>query len=374
MEQIHKETKLEEEKINILEKAKEDLEKSRQEAKTELTNIKPINEKSKFKNLLYIFPIILTLITLATFILVNKTVALVGLSITIITLITIIIKNQKENKAYQKEQEEHRKEKRNAETKIELIENEIKTKQNLINKTKDMLNQKKQTQKLQIKLAYPNTKLNLDEDEIEEKANTYEEQNYINSLKLTISQKELFKKEIEKKLEEKTKIEEKLQANQELLEELITHDEEINIAKEALASAYQEMKESITPKFTENLSNSIKSITNGKYKTVKVNEENGLTLETETGNYIPATVLSQGTIDQLYLSLRISSINELTEENMPLILDETFAYFDQTRLQNILTYLTNNYSKKQIIILTCTKREEEALETSNIKYTKTELT
>lgn len=372
MEQIHKETKLEEEKINILEKAKEDLEKSKQEAKTELTNIKPINEKSKSKNLLYIFPIILTLITLATFILVNKTIALVGLSITIITLITIIIKNQKENKAYQKEQEEHRKEKRNAETKIELIENEIKTKQNLINETKDMLNQKKQTQKLQIKLAYPNTKLNL--DEIEEKANTYEEQNYINSLKLTISQKELFKKEIEKKLEEKTKIEEKLQANQELLEELITHDEEINIAKEALASAYQEMKESITPKFTENLSNSIKSITNGKYKTVKVNEENGLTLETETGNYIPATVLSQGTIDQLYLSLRISSINELTEENMPLILDETFAYFDQTRLQNILTYLTNNYSKKQIIILTCTKREEEALETSNIKYTKTELT
>lgn len=372
MEQIHNETKLEEEKISMLEKTKEDLEKSKQEAETELTSIKPINEKSKAKKTLYIFPAIFALITIAIFILIDKTISLIGVSITLITLIAIIFKNQKENKTYQKAQEEYRKEKRNAETKIELIENELETKQNLINETKEMLNQKIQTKKLQIKLAFPNTKLNL--DQIEEKANTYEEQNYINSLKLAISQKELSKKEIERKLEEKTKLEEKLQANKELLEELMTYDEEISIAKEALSNAYQEMRESITPKFTENLSNSIKNITNGKYKTVKVNEENGLTLETETGNYIPATVLSQGTIDQLYLSLRISSINELTEENMPLILDETFAYFDQKRLQNILKYLTQNYNQKQILILTCTKREEEALNAGNIKYTKTELT
>lgn len=130
------------------------------------------------------------------------------------------------------------------------------------------------------------------------------------------------------------------------------------------------MRESITPKFTENLSNSIKSITSGKYKTVKVNEENGLILETENGNYITASILSQGTIDELYLSLRISSINELTPENMPIILDETFAYFDKNRLQNILKLLNSNYGNKQIVILTCTQREEEALREINIPYNK----
>lgn len=64
----------------------------------------------------------------------------------------------------------------------------------------------------------------------------------------------------------------------------------------------------------------------------------------------------------MYLALRISSIDKLTIENMPIILDETFAYFDQERLKNILEFFRKNYSDKQIIIFTCTKREIEMLE------------
>lgn len=96
-------------------------------------------------------------------------------------------------------------------------------------------------------------------------------------------------------------------------------------------------------------------------------------IETENGNYVNADVLSVGTIEQLYLSLRISSINELTKENMPIILDETFAYFDQERLENILEFLSSEYSNKQILILTCTNREEEALKSKGISYNKVSL-
>lgn len=70
----------------------------------------------------------------------------------------------------------------------------------------------------------------------------------------------------------------------------------------------------------------------------------------------------------MYLSLRISGTNELTIENMPLILDETFAYFDMNRLENVLEFLNSNYSNKQIIILTCSDREEEALNRINLNY------
>ena len=79
-------------------------------------------------------------------------------------------------------------------------------------------------------------------------------------------------------------------------------------------------------------------------------------------------VLSTGTIDQLYLSLRISSLDELVEENMPIILDETFAYFDTERLENVLKFLSNKYSNRQIIILTCTNREIESLNKNEIEY------
>ena len=70
----------------------------------------------------------------------------------------------------------------------------------------------------------------------------------------------------------------------------------------------------------------------------------------------------------MYLSLRLSALKEVTQEKMPIILDEAFAYFDNERLENILKYLNENFSENQIIIFTCSKREEEILEKLNITY------
>ena len=64
-------------------------------------------------------------------------------------------------------------------------------------------------------------------------------------------------------------------------------------------------------------------------------------VELENGNYISAEKLSTGTIDQLYLSLRLSIIKELSEETIPIFLDESFAYYDDERLLNILKFLND---------------------------------
>ena len=53
---------------------------------------------------------------------------------------------------------------------------------------------------------------------------------------------------------------------------------------------------------------------------------------------------------------------------MPIILDEAFAYYDEERLENILSYLANEYREKQIIIFTCTDREKEILRQLNLNY------
>ena len=142
----------------------------------------------------------------------------------------------------------------------------------------------------------------------------------------------------------------------------------MNLAKGILNKAYEEMKNTVTPKFTENLSTNISKITDGKYKHVNVYDENGMVVELENGNYVEASRLSVGTIDQLYLSLRLSMIDDLSEEKMPIILDEAFAYFDTERLKNILKYLSEEYNNRQIIILTCTEREKEIFEEENIEY------
>ena len=112
----------------------------------------------------------------------------------------------------------------------------------------------------------------------------------------------------------------------------------------------------------------ISVITSNKYNKIRFNEENGLMVELKNGDYIGIDNLSIGTIEQLYLSLRISMIDELSKENLPLFLDETFAYYDDERLQNVLIFLVKEALKRQIFIFTCSKREIDMLNSLNIKY------
>lgn len=66
-------------------------------------------------------------------------------------------------------------------------------------------------------------------------------------------------------------------------------------------------------------------------------------------------------------------MQEITNEKMPIILDEAFAYYDNERLKNILEYLSEEYIQNQVIIFTCTKREIEILNEENVNYNLIEL-
>ena len=193
-------------------------------------------------------------------------------------------------------------------------------------------------------------------------------ENEINNKKIKLHTLDLDKKNIEPKLENLSKLEENIVDNKEKMLTLKKLEKSIMLAKEILDDSYQEMKNTVTPKFTQNLSKNISTITDGKYNNIQFDDQKGLIVELENGNYISASQLSIGTIDQLYLSLRLSMVEELSEEKMPIILDESFAYYDTERLENILKYINNKYIDHQIIILTCTNREKEILEKLNIKF------
>ena len=128
------------------------------------------------------------------------------------------------------------------------------------------------------------------------------------------------------------------------------------------------MKNEITPKFTNNLSEIAKKISSNKYNRVKFIDGEGLVVELENGDYINSNKLSIGTIDQLYLSLRLSALQEVTQEKMPIILDEAFAYYDNKRLENILKYINEEFKENQIIIFTCSNREKEIMEKNGIAF------
>ena len=165
----------------------------------------------------------------------------------------------------------------------------------------------------------------------------------------------------------------KLKKANEQKEELLKLNASFELAKTCLEEAYQEIKVNVSPEFIDSLSQTISKVTNNKYNNIKLSEEDGLLVEIDNGKYVPIdNYLSIGTIDQMYMSLRLNSVKELSEEKLPIILDEVFAYYDNDRLENILKFISENYSN-QILIFTCSDREKQALDNLKIKYNFIEL-
>ncbi len=192
----------------------------------------------------------------------------------------------------------------------------------------------------------------------------------INDRRLELHRMDLNNANIMPKLDNLAKVEEDLETAEDDYKELMKRNENIELAKRLLEQAYEKMKSNVTPRFTQNLSANLERFSNNKYKRVTVNDESGLLVELPTGEYVSAERLSVGTIDQLYLALRLSMVNELSDESLPIILDEAFAYFDDERLKNVLKFIAENYADRQVIILTCTTREEKSLEALGVKFNK----
>ena len=168
--------------------------------------------------------------------------------------------------------------------------------------------------------------------------------------------------------EELTQTEEELKVLYEQKEELMHLNNSFEIAKECLEEAYVDVKKNISPVFMDNLSTTISYITKGKYSNLKLTDDDGLLVEVENGQYLPVNnYLSVGAIDQMYLALRLSSLKEVSQETLPIILDEAFAYFDNERMSNILKFIHDNYDT-QVLIFTCSNREKEVLDALKIKY------
>lgn len=199
-------------------------------------------------------------------------------------------------------------------------------------------------------------------------------QDLINEKKLELHRLELDKENIMPKLDELAENEEKYENYEEVYEDLKKKNEAINVAKEILESAYQKMKSSVTPKFTQDLSKNVSMITGGKYNRVIIDEDEGIFVELPNGEFKNANRLSIGTIQQLYLAFRLSVIESLSDQTLPIILDETFAFYDDKRLEETLVNLQEYYSKNhQIILFTCTDREERILNRLQYKYNRVNL-
>ncbi|MDL4842746.1 ATP-binding protein [Aquibacillus rhizosphaerae] len=138
----------------------------------------------------------------------------------------------------------------------------------------------------------------------------------------------------------------------------------LQVAKEKLVNTKKMYQQHYLPKVIERTTIYFEKLTNGSYKRILPLEE-GKVLYVECGNGIryQVTELSQGTRDQLFVSLRIA-LSEVTSEisKMPFFIDDAFVHFDGVRRASMMQILEKIAEKQQVLLFTC---QESIIEYSN---------
>ncbi len=161
-------------------------------------------------------------------------------------------------------------------------------------------------------------------------------------------------------LEENEKLQEKREA---LLE-----------AKERIRQIAGEIRKSFAFYLNEDCGKALSEITGGRYDSLWIDEQLHIYVNAKEG-FFPLEQASTGTIDQLYLALRLSMALLLQRENkdlLPLLLDDSFAMYDEKRLAASIGYLKKSYPA-QILLFTCHHREEKILKELGIPFEQAEL-
>ncbi len=135
--------------------------------------------------------------------------------------------------------------------------------------------------------------------------------------------------------------------------------ESIDLAMDVIGVIAKRLQDEIGDQIRDRTSEILAELTEGKYHQVVVDKDLEMGVSTQE-RYIPVEQLSRGTMEQVYFALRMAVGDVLcNQEPMPVVLDDVFAMYDERRLMETLQWLISH--KRQILLFTCHKREEEIL-------------
>ena len=207
--------------------------------------------------------------------------------------------------------------------------------------------------------------------------------------------------ELQKQNEKQTELEGKLQhlANvknrAEMLKRTLDENDAITVEIDAInlaAETMTELQSSIQSSFGHYLNKEagelIAGITGGVYDSMWIDQNLDIFMNTP-GKIVPIEDVSSGTMDQIYLALRLAaarliqgdrgaaasagaagaqtSTASAVEARLPLIFDDSFAMYDEQRLASALRYITEIHHG-QILLFTCHTREQRILENEDVKF------
>lgn len=138
----------------------------------------------------------------------------------------------------------------------------------------------------------------------------------------------------------------------------------LKVEKEVLEESKQNYREKYLSKVMEETAGFLNTVTAGNYVTVYSPEDKeSFRLMGADGIRYSVNELSQGTMNQLYVSLRLAISKVMTENHqLPFILDDAFVHFDEVRVKRMMKVLIEIAEKQQVIMFTCKNDVRDACE------------
>ena len=134
----------------------------------------------------------------------------------------------------------------------------------------------------------------------------------------------------------------------------------LQLAREALDDANTTLQSRFSPALGRRTAEIFQELTGGRYTGVVLDRSFRLSAEPAGDTlYRDAALLSAGTADQLYLAARLAICDLVLpqEKQVPLILDDALANFDDARCAAALRWLRKEAKRRQILLFTCHSRE-----------------
>jgi hypothetical protein len=174
---------------------------------------------------------------------------------------------------------------------------------------------------------------------------------------------------LEQKKESDIQTEKRIEELQERLERIKKAKVEITAIEEAkneIEDIAKEIRGSFGKKINERASYYMDKITNGKYSSLSIDEHLNISVNSKK-TLVSASKLSKGTVEQVYMALRLAAADIIFQDDKkPILLDDAFAMYDNKRMGNTLKFMSENM--EQVILFSCHTREKVMADKLGLKY------
>ena len=154
-------------------------------------------------------------------------------------------------------------------------------------------------------------------------------------------------------------LQQQLQQVRERIGKLEDHYGALTMALETLSQATTELQRRFAPVIRNRAGELFSRLTGGRYDRLLLASDLSMEVAAVDEDTTHGVLWrSDGTADQLYLALRLAVAEELTPD-APLVLDDAFVRFDDTRLATAMEILQEYAKNKQVILFTCQTREKQ---------------